>query len=128
MKTLIFLLINFCLAATLFAQKKQNLYKFKKDGTEAKKGDSVDFVRVIREPDPGAKNFEILEFYPDQSKKLEGHVSAFEPRLVYEGIITSYYKNGNKSKVESYENGTRQGLSNYYYLNGQLEKSLDYAT
>jgi len=121
------LLFIFLFDTIAFAQKKQNIYLLKNDGREVEKIDSADFMRVIQEPAAGSTNFALAEFYPDQSKKLVGHVSAFEPRLIYEGVITSYYKNGNKSKVESYEKGVRLGTSNYYYLNGQLQITLDYA-
>lgn len=88
--------------------------------------DSADFVRVIQEPDSGSTNYNLLEFYPDGTRKTLGTVSAFKPSLRYEGQRISFYKNGKKKSMEVYEKNKRTGTCHYYYENGTHRKSVSY--
>jgi len=88
--------------------------------------DSADFIRVIQEPDSGSTNYNLLEFYPDGSRKTLGTVSAFNPFLKYEGQRISFYKNGKKKSMELYERNERLGACHYYYEDGTHRKSVSY--
>lgn len=124
MKKILFL--NLVLLSTIaFAQKKQNIYYLKYNGAEVQK-DSADFTRIIQEPDSGEVNFVLLEYYPDDQKKLIGHVSKFDPRLIYEGQIITFYPNGKKQDIITYENGERIGKAYFFYKNGQMQKVTEY--
>ncbi len=43
-----------------------------------------------------------------------------------EGIMTTYYPNGKKTEETTYQNGTKEGLNNYYSYEGILLKKLLY--
>lgn len=111
--------LNYCVA-----QKKQNVYFLKDDGRAVKLRDSADYIRVIEEPDSGAVNYNVYEYFLDKTKKRIGTVSKFEPFLVYEGTQISYHKNGKKQEVSRFENGKPIGERYFYYRNGNLMKAL----
>lgn len=108
-----------------FAQKS-NTYYLKNNGQEIKVKDSADYIRIIQEPDSANAYFRVLEFYPDNSRKFVGQVSAFEPKLVYEGATMLYNKNGKKSAQISYIKGIPFGTAYFFHANGRVEKVLDY--
>ncbi|TKC12310.1 TonB family protein [Pedobacter polaris] len=108
------------------AQKKQNIYFLKNNGKEVKLRDSADYIRVIEEPDSGEKQFNIKEFYQNGTKKLIGKVSSFEPRIIYEGLIVSFYKNGMKKSSINYKKDACVGLAYYFFENGKVKKQLEY--
>jgi TonB family protein len=111
-----------------FAQKKQNVYFLKNNGREVAVKDSADFIRIIQEPDSGSTEFILMEFYKDNHKKRFGTVSKFEPALVYEGTLTSYFPNGKLREVTIYKKGKPEGDGYFYYRNGQLKKTVRYNT
>lgn len=118
-----------CLSAIVYtasAQKKQNVYFFKNNGKEVKVKDSADYIRVIQEPDSGEVNFVVQEFYNNGTRKTLGKVSAFEPRLVYEGIVMSYHKNGKKKSAISFEKNRQVGMGYFYFENGKMHKQIAY--
>jgi TonB family protein len=121
---LLFLSVFFILSAS--AQKKQNIYFLKNSGVEVKLKDSADYIRVIEEPDSGEKHFNIKEFYADGPKKLIGRVSSFEPRVIYEGVILSYHKNGMKKSTINYKKDVRVGMAYFFFEDGKLKKQLEY--
>ena len=105
------------------AQKKKNIYYFKDNGIEVKTQDSADFIRIISEPDSGSVFFEYIEYFKNGNKKRLGYVSSFEPYLVYEGTLLTYYQNGNKQSVQEYKQGKLSTSNQYYfYFNGKLNE------
>ncbi len=108
------------------AQKKQNVYFLNKKGKEVKVKDSADFVRVIQEPDSGETNYLLFEFYMDDKKKRQGKVSSFANKLVYEGQLISFDRNGIKESVISYKKGDKIGMAFYYFANKMLKKQVEY--
>lgn len=110
---------NLCLA-----QKKQNVYFLKDDGTAVKLKDSADYVRVIQEPDSGSTFYNLFEYYPDQQKKRIGKLSSFEPNLIFEESMVSFYPNGKRKEITNYKRGKPVGLRYFYYKNGQLERTI----
>lgn len=108
------------------AQKKQNVYFFKNNGKEVNTKDSADFVRIIQEPDSGETDFLLQEFYANGKRKMVGKVSAFEPLLVAEGMLTTFSKTGRKLSVSTYEKGKPVGMGYQYFENGKLRKQIEY--
>ena len=45
---------------------------------------------------------------------------------VLNGKVTSYFNNGEKLQVEEYVLGDKQGVSEKFYLSGELEISYEY--
>jgi antitoxin component YwqK of YwqJK toxin-antitoxin module len=116
------------LISTYSIAQKRNIYYFKDDGKEVKMKDSADFMRIIQEPDSSSQYFRVLEFYPDNSRKLIGQVSAFEPRLVFEGSAMSFYKNGKKASHITYIMGSPFGMAYHFYPDGKVKKALNYTS
>jgi TonB family protein len=126
LKKIVALLTILCSFQLAQAQKKQNVYFFKNSGKEVKVKDSADFIRIIQEPDSGDVNFNLLEFYADGKKKTIGKLSAFDPKLVYEGVIARFAKSGLRVSASTYENGGLLGMSFYYHSNGKVKKQIEY--
>lgn len=118
-----FIILNVFLAN---AQKKQNVYLVKNNGKEVKIRDSADFVRIIEEPDSGEVYFNLKEYYKDGSPKLIGKVSSFDPKLIYEGSVVSFYPNGKRNSSINYNKNTRIGTAYYFFADGKVKKSLQY--
>ncbi len=121
------LLFSLCFVLSIAnAQKKQNVYYLKNSGKEVDLKDSADYVRIIQEPDSGEVNFNLLEFYIDGKKKSLGKVSAFEPGLVFEGVVLRYDNDGKRKELTTYEKGMPKGTSYHYFSNGKLHKQIEY--
>lgn len=86
--------ISFC--CICFAQEKQYVYLFNKNGQRVTSKDSMDYIRVVKGP-AANKLYDIAEYYRSGKVKLTGHSSAIYPP-VWEGPSTSYWPNGNKKK------------------------------
>jgi TonB family protein len=126
MKRLIFATVALFLINSAIAQKRQNIYFLKNNGKEMKLRDSADYIRVIEEPDSGETLFDLKEFYQDGTKKLIGKISSFDPKIVYEGTIISYYKNGKRKSAVNYKNDVQLGQAFYFFENGSVKKEMDY--
>lgn len=117
MKKILLATLLFLSVFIVRAQKKQNVY-FLKNGAMIKDRTSADFIRVIQEPDKGSKLYNLLEFYPDDTEKTRGHVSEFEPKLVYEDSLFCYSKQGFLIEKSFFKKGVHTGRSDYWYDNG----------
>lgn len=124
-KKCLLLIISGALFHTVSAQKRQNVYFYKNNGKEVSTKDSADFIRVIQEPDSGALYFNLIELYPDGKRKTLGSVSAFLPRLKYEGQLINYYPSGKRQRVANYQNNQLTGPSYLYFENGKLHKTFE---
>ncbi len=111
---------------SLAQQKKQNVYFLKNDNRQVAHRDDADFIRVIQEPDSGETNFVVHEYHKNGEKKTIGKVSAFEPFLVFEGAVITYFDNGSREGIVNYENGRPSGSAYFYFRNGKMKKQFDY--
>ncbi|MEJ6981010.1 TonB family protein [Pedobacter sp. P351] len=117
-------LITFSLLCEMsFAQKKQSMYFLKNNGSQVKLKDSADFIRVIQEPDSGSTFYNLYEYYQNGNKKRLGKLSSFDPKLIFEESLASYYPNGKKEEIAVYARGKTRGTVYNYYPNGQLKKT-----
>lgn len=86
----------------------------------------ADFFRVVVKADSGRAN--VADFYLDGKKRTEGlsltRGMNFTP--VYQGMVTSYYKNGNKQSEKKYNNGKLAGDAIEYYSNGKIHTIIRY--
>ncbi len=123
----IFLLIHLCFVfSAVNAQKKQDVYFLKTNGKEVSTKDSADFIRVILEPDSGETNFVLQEYHPNGKRKAVGKISAFWPRLVYEGVVMRFDTLGKRKEIATYEKGVPVGMSYQYFSNGKLRRQIEY--
>ena len=106
--------------------QRQNLYFLKKNGRQVKLRDSADYLRIVKEPEPGSELYVVNEHYLDGTTKSIGLSSKIDPP-VYEGQYISYYKNGKKSMVANYKKGKLVDTTYQYYPNGNLYTIIGYA-
>jgi len=126
MKKISVLLISLFVAVIANAQKKQNVYYLKENGKEVALKDSADFIRIVQEPDSGETNYVLQEFYANGQKKTIGKLSAFEPNLVYEGVVVGFNNKGKKIESVTYEKGQKKGMAFYFFDNGAVKKQVEY--
>lgn len=108
-----------------FAQKKQNVYFLKNNGSYVNLKDSADFIRVVQEPDSGSFLYNVFDYYPNGNSKMIGKSSDIDP-IKLEGQNVSYYPDKNKKRVAAYRNGRIEGAVYDYYPNGKLYRTVDY--
>jgi TonB family protein len=123
-KKLISLLILIGTFNCALAQKKQITYFYKNNNKRVSSIDSADFVRIIQEPDSGSAYFKLIEAYPDGKIKTRGSLSSYPP-LRLEDQYISYYRNGKKRQMTTYENNVINGPIYYYFENGLLNKMVE---
>ncbi|MGX5688912.1 antitoxin component YwqK of YwqJK toxin-antitoxin module [Arcticibacter tournemirensis] len=119
------LILGLFISTAAFGQNKQETFFLKDNGEQVKKKEKADFIRIVEEPDSGSVLYSVNEYYPDNSKKRTGLASKIDPSLVFEGEVTSYYRNGKKKEVTNYQNGRRVGNASFYYQNGQLREVVE---
>lgn len=122
----LFTLLFLAVATIGVAQKKQNVYFFKDDGSYAEIPDSADFVRIVSEPDSGSTLYIINEFYKNEHRKLIGKSSTIIP-VKFEGQTASYYENGNRKEINNYKKGMPVGNQFEFYPNGKIYLTKQYA-
>lgn len=122
MKYILTIAILTCLFFNSFAQRQQNVYFFKKNGKEVKVRDSADYIRIIREPDSGKVNYELVEYYPDNRIKRTGEVSSFDKKTVLEGLVTSYFRDGVKESIMHYQSNKLVDTCIKFFSNGRPEE------
>ncbi|MBC7913051.1 MAG: hypothetical protein H7Y07_02915 [Pyrinomonadaceae bacterium] len=98
-KKILYLIISCIALATLsYSQQAPQFYFLKNNGLSVKSKEKSDFFRVLKAPDSGSVFYNLLEFYPDDSKKMVGKVSKYDPFLVFEGQKLHIIKMGIKAK------------------------------
>lgn len=113
----LFTLLLLTIACTCFAQK-QDVYFLKNDGSYVNHRDSADYIRIMKEPAAGSGYFGVAEYYLDGKVKRVGEsLSATYPR--FEGTVVSYYQNGKRSTVSTYNKGVLTGIEYEFFSNGK---------
>ena len=117
---------TFCMAQTS-KSKTQSVFYFRYDGTKVPVVDSADYIRVISMPDSGSTLFGITDYYRNSKPKMMGKTSAIDPP-VFEEQCVSFYSNGKRESVISYERGAPVGTAYLFYPNGKIHLTLEYDT
>ena len=120
-KTLLSLLLILSFFGAL-AQKDTVVYYLKNNGKVVTAKDSADFFVAILPPDTSIdKNlYRVNEFYPNGKLRLLGGSLTKTMGLKFQGTQITFYQNGHKMKVASYDNGQPVGDLIGYYPNGKL--------
>jgi TonB family protein len=121
----LYLITCLAITCTCFAQK-QNVYFLKNDGRRVFSKDSMDFIRIVREPDSGSVFYNVLEYYPKGQKKRITRSSKIDPVLSIEGQCLEYYANGKTKEIANYKNDKRVGEAYHYFPNGKIYTVVDY--
>ncbi|WP_052496094.1 energy transducer TonB [Pedobacter lusitanus] len=116
-----FNLLLFCLLCLFLktSAQRQNTYFLKDDGRYVNQADSADYIRHVIEPARGSDLYRIKEYYPDGTRKSEGLSSKINPPL-YEGVLTTFFPNGNIKGVSTYLKGQPIDTTTCYYPDGKL--------
>lgn len=114
-----FLISFFLLINGVAIAQRQNLYFLKNNGQYVKLRDSADYLRIVKEPEGGSALYVVNEHFLDGTNKSMGYSSKIDPP-VYEGQYISYYKNGKKRMMGSFNKGKLRDTVFNYYPNGNL--------
>ena len=118
-----FSLLLICAFHLTFAQKGENEYFFKNNGSRVYAKDSADFIRVIIKSDSSASNSTFKEYFKNGNVKRTGTIVTTNPVLIkLDGLVTDFYQNGNKKSISTYKADTLVGESMLYYENGALNE------
>lgn len=98
---------------------------FKNSGFAVRTLDSADYYMLILPPTPPDDHFNIQEFYKNGKIKLIGkgasNANSMRTGLVsLDGECTTFYPDGNKSRLIHYDNGYKDELEYLYYTNGNV--------
>ncbi|WP_342646587.1 TonB family protein [Mucilaginibacter sp. CSA2-8R] len=120
-------LITILLSSILFSAyaQRQNVYYIKGISQKVSTRDSADFIRIVREPDSGSVLYKLTEYYGNGTQKLLGLSSTIDP-IKFEGISTTFDKNGKRRTVLNFKAGRLLGDQYYYYPNGKLREARTY--
>ncbi len=108
----------FIAAATACFAQKQETYFLKNDGSVVTSIDIADYTRVVTQPDKTWKPYTIAEFYKNGKRKLEGTAISINP-LIFDGVVTTYFENGNKKAINKYVTGFLIGEQQEFFPNGK---------
>lgn len=64
----------------------------------------------------------MIEYYPNNTLKRTGEVSSFKIKMILEGTVISYYKNGVKESISKYKNNLLIDTCIKFYDNEKLEE------
>lgn len=107
--------------------QRQNRYFLKNNGDYVKEREQADYLRIVKEPEDGTALYVVNEYYLDGSNKSEGYSSKIDPPI-YEGKFISYYANGHKKQLGTYQKGKFVDTVYHYFPNGRLYTAVFYAT
>jgi TonB family protein len=108
-----------------FAQR-QNVYFIKNNGRYVDVRDSADYIRVVREPDSASTLYNVLEYYPNGTKKLIGRSSKINPPR-FEGQCVTFFPNGQRETINNYKNNQKVGERIEFFPNGKIYRMLTYS-
>ena len=117
-KRFILIALIFFVFNRAFAQKDTIVYYLKNTGETVAIKDSADFFRVILPLDTstGEALYPVKEFYKDGKIKLAGSSFSDDLNMVFQGGVITYFHNGHRKKIETFEDGDRIDSSVSYTL------------
>lgn len=116
MKKIFIYTITFLLVQQVFSQQKDIIY-FDQDWEKTTK-ENAEYYRFTPLEKKG-NLFLLKDYYIDGNLQMEG-LSSNANKSVYEGKVTWYYKNGNKSVERNYKAGSKEGLIQSYFEDGHI--------
>ncbi len=83
------------------------------------------YIRVIKDSKLPLKSYTVQEYYRSGEIRMEG-TSTNNTGNSKEGILTYYYKNGNKKSLTNYVKGRENGIDLEWYENGSKKLESEY--
>ena len=134
MRSLSFMLITLiisCLAVAEGAAQVKHAIYYDADKRVIDDFKAAKFMEVIeRESDQVEHgSIKLYKIIPDSTNyrliKMGSYTSVFHPRKAH-GQVISYYPNGKKQSLQTYENGTQHGLEMEWHENDSLKHMIGY--
>lgn len=107
-----------------FAQEKQYVVLFKKNGERTNARDSMDYMRVVKGPNE-AKLYQVTEYYKSGKLKATWMSSNIEPATGM-GAYIAFWPNGNKKGSATYIQGKLNDDDSSFFYNGKLHAVITY--
>lgn len=80
------------------------------------------YYRVVI-PTPDGK-FNVTDYYMSGQLQMEAICTAYDPKLIWEGVTKLYHENGTVSEEGPFKDEERYGLHQYWYDNGARHKDV----
>ena len=129
MRKTILTIIYAVLVTGVFAQKNDTvIYYLENSGKLLPTMYGADFKLVVSPPDLAVnkKLFVVNEYYSDGKLRLTGFSENKEANLIFQGIQTTFFRNGNKMKVRNFKDGNVAGDFTEYFPNGKIYNVKNY--
>jgi len=123
MKTLFVFFLGLFVFDAAFAQKIDTVvYYLNNAGREVSNKADADMILKIMPPDRTVdkKLFIVKGYYPNGRMKLSGNSKTSALPLGLQGVFYTFYPNGQKSGMQTFDNGRSVGDVIEYYPNGKL--------
>ncbi|CAM3640379.1 energy transducer TonB [Sphingobacterium prati] len=116
-------LIFICFATSLKAQETIVTYIKKNGGYTARK-DSAAYTSIIRLKPNEMGLYELNDYYLNGNLKRHGWTKIADPRKLHlEGIVETYYENGNLATSAGYNDNKLSDTLKRYHKNGHLKET-----
>jgi TonB family protein len=107
--------------------KHAHICYYKNSGEIVLKKDSADYFRITFPSDKTDRDLYVVkEFYVNGKPKMIGKSAVPFPNFKKQGVFVEYFKNGQKKRIENFENGSPTGDILTYYPNGKLYHNENY--
>lgn len=107
-------------------QSEQRTFYIKDNGYYVLNTDSMNYTRVINDPDVSSNRYKVFEYYRGGQKKMIAEASDLDG-ITLDGQCVSYWPNGHIKQVATYEDGKLLGKVYDYYSNGKLHAEMSYS-
>jgi len=102
---------------------------YKKSGQVVPTKDSADYFRFILPPDTSVDKdeYRVDDFYMNGKKKMIGTSLTSGLKPAFDGIVVSYFPNGRRSSLTSFQNGHLNGTTTNYYPNSKIYNVINFS-
>ena len=124
MKTLKTIILVILIPATAYCQNAQKVWQFLDENCIAiEDSTKAAYFRTVEKTE---NTIIVRDFYISGELEMVAECSNITPRVVMDGKVTNYYKNGKIMEEGFYKVNTRTGLFKSYYENGNLKSEVSY--
>ncbi|MBT1697058.1 TonB family protein [Fulvivirgaceae bacterium PWU4] len=124
MKTLKTIIFAILIPATAYCQQSQKVWQYLDEHCMATE-DSMK-AAYFRTVENTVKTIIVRDYYISGELEMVAECSSIIPRVVMDGKVTNYHKNGKISEEGFYKINSRTGPFKAYYENGSLKSEVSY--
>lgn len=123
MKTTLTALL-FAASIAAMAQDQPNIYQYLSEyGNPTTDSSSAHFYRTVEQTSRG---FNVRDYYITGELEMTGFAMELDPKLILDGEVITYHKNGKVKERTNYHKGDRRGESKSFYEDGSNRLDLMY--